>query len=128
MRHAGYQVGVAFEVFVTRSRVKYDCGFARLNPPGLSEFLEGNATSRPLRSDEQTLGSTYGSGRRQVAFWMAITDRARLAPAPFPSGRQKRARSVREASPDLLLFRRLACQLPSPEPGRLALLLLPRRG
>ena len=41
-----------------------DCGFARLNPTGLSEFLEGNATSRPLRSDEQTLGSTYGSGRR----------------------------------------------------------------
>src|ERR1700722_17228031 len=64
VRHAGYQVGVAFEIFVTRSRVKYDRGFARLNPPGLSEFFEANPTSRSLRSDEQTLGSTDGSGRR----------------------------------------------------------------
>jgi hypothetical protein len=61
---SSYQVGVTLEIFVTRSRVKYDCGFVRLNPPGLSEFLEGNVTSRPLRCDEQTLGSTYGSGRR----------------------------------------------------------------
>ena len=62
------QVGVTFEVFNSGSRIKNNHRFVRLHPSGLPKFCERNTTSRSLRSNEQALRRTHGSGRRNHLF------------------------------------------------------------